>query len=503
MTAAAPSARPRGHSCSWLDECERGTGEEVLPIETTSGPVRGFLDRGVPNWRGIPYGRVPGRFRPAVPAVAEGPVDAVRWGPVSWQVPMSSASRQHWSPLHADAVQHEDCLNLNIWSARPERPDPQPVLVWFHPGRHMVGGTMRTVDPWAYAARHDLVIVTANYRLGPWGWLSLADLDPAFSDSANLAVRDQLLMLRWVRDNISSFGGDPGNVTIFGLSTGGTDVATLLGVPSATGLFHRAAIYSGNAELSQSREGAAGLARRFVSAAGTLADDAGGLVELSNVALRYTHAQAMRAGQVRYQAVVDGELIPRPPLPAIADRAESIPVLVSVTSEEAGILEIVEDGEAVDAKYSRLTGGADDATHAQKVRRLSDELYVRPAERLLAALDARRRDAVGTAACWAQVFDYHPTVSHLAGYPRIADRAVHAADTASLFCDPAGPEGTDTDRAVAEGEQSGLVRLARDGDPGWPAYTPEEPVARWIGPRATDGADLGPLPLTSSMEVPR
>ncbi|MDH6707215.1 para-nitrobenzyl esterase [Kitasatospora sp. MAA19] len=474
----------------------------MLAIETTSGPVRGFLDRGVPNWRGIPYGRIPGRFRPALPATAGDPVDADRWGPVSWQVPMSPTP-QRWSPLYPDAVQHEDCLNLNIWSARPERPDPQPVLVWFHPGRHMVGGTMRTVDPWAYAARHDLVIVTANYRLGPWGWLSLADLDPEFADSTNLAVRDQLLILRWVRDNIAAFGGDPGNVTIFGLSTGGTDVATLLGVPSAVGLFHKAAIYSGNAELAQSREEAAGLAERFLNAAGSLANDAGALAELSNVALRYAHSQTLRAGQVRYHAVVDGDLIPRPPLPAVADRAEPIPVLVSVTSEEAGILEIVEEGAAVDAKYSRLIGGPDGTTRGEKVSRLSDELYVRPAERLLSALNTPDPGAGGSEPCWAQVFDYHPTTSHLAGYPGIARRAVHAADTAALFCDTDGPEGTETDRAVGAQEQSGLVRLARDGDPGWPAYTSQAPLARWIGPRSTGRADLRPLPLTESAEVAR
>lgn len=155
-------------------------------------------------------------------------------------------------------------------------------------------------------------------------------------------------------------------MTIFGLSTGGTDVATLLGVPSAVGLFHKAAIYSGNAELAQSREEAAGLAERFLNAAGSLANDAGALAELSNVALRYAHSQTLRAGQVRYHAVVDGDLIPRPPLPAVADRAEPIPVLVSVTSEEAGILEIVEEGAAVDAKYSRLIGGPDGTTAGRR-----------------------------------------------------------------------------------------------------------------------------------------
>ncbi|MFF1918047.1 carboxylesterase family protein [Streptomyces sp. NPDC058239] len=476
----------------------------MLAVETTSGTVRGFLDRGTPNWRGIPYGRVPGRFRPALPETAGGTIDAVRWGAVSWQVPMS-VTPQRWSPLYPDAEQHEDCLNLNIWSARPDRRDRQPVLVWFHPGRHMVGGTMRTVDPWAYAARHGLVVVTANYRLGPWGWLSLAGLDPDYDCSTNLAVRDQLLMLRWVRDNIASFGGDPDNVTIFGLSTGGTDVATLLSVPSAEGLFHKAAIYSGNAELAQSADDAAGLAERFLAAAGSLTDCARGLAELSNVALRYTHSQTLRAGQMRYQAVVDGDVLLQPLLQAIGERAVPVPVLVSVTSEEAGILEIVEGGAAVDAKYARLVEEAGTADRGKKVSLLSDELYVRPAERLLSALNRQGSGVAGaasTAACWAQVFDYHPTTSHLAGYSEIAHRAVHAADTAALFCDPAGADGTETDRVIGAQEQSGLVGLARDGDPGWPAYTSHRPLARWIGPHSSGFPDLRPLPLSADTEVP-
>ncbi|MER7195474.1 carboxylesterase family protein [Streptomyces flaveolus] len=474
----------------------------MLAVETSSGTVRGFLDRGTPNWRGVPYGRIPGRFRPAQPATDAGPIDAVRWGPVSWQVPMS-VTPQRWSPLYPDAEQHEDCLNLNIWSAHPDRRDRQPVLVWFHPGRHMVGGTMRTVDPWAYAARHDLVVVTANYRLGPWGWLSLAGLGSEFADSTNLAVRDQLLMLRWVRDNIASFGGDPDNVTIFGLSTGGTDVATLLSIPSATGLFHKAAIYSGNAELAQTMQEAGGLAKRLLEAAGGLADSPRGLAELANVALRYTHSQALRAGQVRYQAVVDGDLIPQPLLQEISERVVPVPVLVSVTSEEAGILEIVEGGAAVDKKFARLPEESGTATgREEKVGRLSDELYVRPAQRLLHSLNRQGSIVTGARAvrCWAQVFDYHPTTSHLAGYAEIAHRAVHAADTAALFCDPAGAEGTEMDRAVGAQEQSGLVGLARDGNPGWPAYTTSRPLARWIGPRSL-GTRMRPLPLSADTGV--
>ncbi|MBU3068101.1 carboxylesterase family protein [Nocardia sp. NEAU-G5] len=470
----------------------------MFVIETTSGRVRGFFDRGVPNWRGIPYGSIPARFQPARPATAASaePIDTTRWGPVSWQVPME-VTPQRWSPLYPEAVQHEECLNLNIWSARPDRAERQPVLVWFHPGRHMVGGTMRTVDPWAYAGRHDLVVVTANYRLGPWGWLPLAGLDPKFDMSTNLGVRDQLLLLEWVRDNIAGFGGDPGNVTLFGLSTGASDVATLLGIPAAAGLFHQAAVYSGHAELAHRPDDAAELSGRFLTAAGDLVQGPGDLPDATNVALRYIHSQTLRTGPVRYQAVIDGDLVPAAPLRAIADRTATVPVLVSVTSEEAGILEIVQGGTAVDTTYAARFGTGDEPTRREKVARLSAELYVRPAERLLNALHT----AGGP--CWAQVFDYHPSTSHLAGYPSIARRAVHAADTSALFCDTAGPDGTDADRVVGAREQRALVGLARRGDPGWPAYSPDRPVARWIGSGRSEATDLRPLPLPTTVQESR
>ncbi|HEX4818234.1 MAG TPA: carboxylesterase family protein [Nonomuraea sp.] len=456
-------------------------------VETGAGEVRGFLDRGVPNWRGIPYGRVVQRFRPALPAAPSGPIDATRWGVVSWQVPMG-LTPERWSPLHPDAVKGEDCLNLNIWSARPGRPDPQPVLVWIHPGRHMVGGNMTTVDPWVLAAHHDVVVVTVNFRLGPWGWLHLGTIDADLADCVNLAVRDQVLALSWVRDNIAAFGGDPGNVTLFGLSTGGSDVATLAGVPAARGLFHRAAVYSGSAERPIGPGEAARAAERFVAAARPLADTPAALRTLPNVALRHVHRQALRAGEPRYEAMIDGDLLPRPPLESLrAGLATDLPLLVSVTSDEARILDVVA-GPAVDRKYAAFADPDDGATHEERIAFLSRKLYHEPAERLLAAVHA----AGGH--CWAQVFDYHPTTSQLAGNPAVAGRAVHGADTAALFCDLA--TGDAVDRAVGVQVQRALVGLARTGRPPWPEYTAGDPRARWIAPDGSGGSRRDPLPRT-------
>lgn len=462
-------------------------GDSTLVVGTSSGEVHGFLDRGVPNWRGIPYGRIPERFRSPVAATSSGPVDAREWGPVSWQVPMS-ATPGRWSPLYPDAVKSEECLNLNIWSARTEHPGPKPVLVWFHPGRHMVGGNMPTVDPWTLAARQDVVVVSANYRLGPWGWLHLGTLDPGYADSLNLAVRDQLLMLRWVQDNIAGFGGDPDNVTIFGLSTGGSDVATLLSIPGAQGLFHKAAVYSGTAEHTIEPAEAAATAERFLNAASSLVDSAADLRRLSNVALRHIHLKALQAGPLQYEPVVDGDLVPGPPLQSLArGTAADVPLLLSVTSDEARILDLA-GGTAVDDKCASLAGPGRDAIHEEKLAFLSRTLYYEPTERLLSTVHG----AGGT--CWAQVFDYHPTTSHLAGNPLVAGRAVHGADTAALFGDAHGSAGNAKDRAVVADVHQGLIDLAGHGRPSWPSYSPRTPLAKWISGGDLVGTRLGPLP---------
>lgn len=290
--------------------------EKDLMVCTTSGPVHGFLGRGVPNWRGVPYARVERRFRPAVPVEPGGPIEATAWGPVSWQLPIQVSRGLYHLPLD-DLVENEDCLNLNVWSPGPRPDGPLPVLVWLHGGSRVNGSASSWIDPWHFAARHGAVVITANYRLGPWGCLYLGGHDPDFAESANLEALDQVMLLRWIRDNIAGFGGDPSNVTLFGMSSGGCDVATLLGTPAAHGLFHRAAIYSGNAEVPMYEEAAVRFTDEFLAAAGPLAKSPEELTRLPNVGLRYIHGKLLERGiSVRYRPFIDGTIIPRPPLDA-------------------------------------------------------------------------------------------------------------------------------------------------------------------------------------------
>ncbi|GDY32003.1 carboxylesterase family protein [Gandjariella thermophila] len=446
-----------------------------LVVETSSGPVRGFLDREVPNWRGVPYGRIERRFRPAVPAQRGDLVDATRWGPISWQVPIYSG--MSWQVVYPDAVEHEECLNLNIWSPGADG-GSRPVLVWLHSGGHVYGsGSSPSMDAWVYAARHDAVIVTANYRLGPWGWLYLGDLDPDYGDSANLPVLDQILLLRWVRDNIAQFGGDPANVTIFGVSSGASDVGTLLGAPAARGLFHKAALYSGNAETPVTRNEAVRRARRFMAEAGSLADTPAALAAVPNVALRHIHRKQLKNdGRVYYGPFVDGEVLPKMPIDAVGDGLMAdVPLLVSVVAAEARMYDAFAP-DMVDRMYAARSGPDPDAAHDAKVDFLTEKLYFEPAERLLVAAHK-----VGTPGWW-QVFDYVPSNSPIGNNPIFGGRPVHGVDVPALFIDPDGAEGTDVDRAVGAEEQGALMGLARDGRLGWEPWSPAQPTPHRIGP---------------------
>lgn len=450
----------------------RNNTDSDLAVETTSGQVHGFLDRGAPNWRGVPYGRVTERFRPPSPTEPEGPVKAAGWGPISWQVPLYAG--KSWSAIFPDSVEREDCLNLNIWSCDTTPAQRRPVLVWFHPGGRVFGsGSTPLVDAWVYAARHNAVVVTANYRLGPWGWLYLGALDQDFADSVNLPILDQVLLLRWIRENIAQFGGDPENVTLFGMSTGACDVGTMLGVPAARGLFHKAALYSGNAENQVPLERAAAFTEEFLAAAGELASTSRDLAGLPNAGFRHIHRKLLQGGLVRYTPPIDGGIIPKPPLETLREgNAADVAVLVSVTADEARVYDVASP-DVIDLMYAFLVG-PDDPGHDEKVKALSERLYFEPADRLLTAVHA------GGGQAWAQTFDYHPTISPVADNRLVAGRPVHGVDISALFIDPEGTVGTETDRAVGAIEQEALMRFARDGQPGWKQWSPETPTAQRI-----------------------
>ncbi|MBR3990249.1 MAG: carboxylesterase/lipase family protein [Bacteroidales bacterium] len=237
----------------------RSAKECVSPLETSaktstvtikSGPVCGYVDDGVYIYKGIPYGEAE-RFMP--------PVDPKPWtelrpcrsyGPVSphpartgWRDD-AQAFTMHWD----DGYPGEDCLRVNVWTSRIKADARMPVMVWLHGGGFSEGSSQEQAgyDGTNLARDHGVVVVSLNHRLNALGFLDLSAYGARYAYSGNVGMLDIVKALEWVRDNISVFGGDPSNVTIFGQSGGGGKVTTLMAMPSAKGLFHKAIVQSGS-----------------------------------------------------------------------------------------------------------------------------------------------------------------------------------------------------------------------------------------------------------------
>jgi para-nitrobenzyl esterase len=209
------------------------------PIASTrSGKVRGFIDNGISVFKGIRYGADTGKRRfmpPAAPEPWSEVRDALAYGPSSPQ------------PSRASDKPNEDCLFLNVWTPGLRDGGKRPVMFYIHGGAYSNGsGSSPLYDGVRLCRRGDVVVVTINHRLNAFGYLYLARFGgPEFADSGNAGQLDLILALQWVRDNIAEFGGDPNKVMVFGQSGGGAKIATMMAMPVAKGLFHRAATMSG------------------------------------------------------------------------------------------------------------------------------------------------------------------------------------------------------------------------------------------------------------------
>ena len=246
--------------------------EHTVQVSTASGVVEGFTRNGVNRWRSIPYAEPPVgplRFRAPQPVQPwQGVRSAHRWANCAPQQRMYTMT----GPGKYQTMS-EDCLTLNVVTPRWSGPDPDgeplPVMFFIHGGGYILGSSATALYDGATLARRGCVYVSANYRLGALGSVDLSSLStPDVPIESNLFLRDLVMALRWVRENISAFGGDPANVTIFGESAGAHAVATLLGVPEAGGLFHHAISQSPASGMVSSQKVAAQFADRFVDRLG-------------------------------------------------------------------------------------------------------------------------------------------------------------------------------------------------------------------------------------------
>ncbi|WP_197411629.1 MULTISPECIES: carboxylesterase/lipase family protein [unclassified Sphingopyxis] len=305
-------------------------------IETTSGKVRGTRDRGVRIFKGIPYGEPKGgaaRFLPPQPFKPRGAViEAAAYGPSCPQLGGRGLSGA------------EDCLVLNIWTPATDRAK-RPVMVYLHGGGFRTGsGSLPMSDGTHLALTEDVVVVSLNHRIGPLGYLYLGDILGGVYTSGNAGNLDLILALQWVKDNIAAFGGDPGNVTIFGVSGGGKKISHLLAMPAAEGLFHRAIVMSGALSTAIEQPAATAYTERLLAKLGLDCARARELLTMPAAPILEAVAALSKAGQDPEggygggggpQPLVDGVTLLQHPGAAVAAGASgTIPTMIGSTLDE-------------------------------------------------------------------------------------------------------------------------------------------------------------------------
>jgi para-nitrobenzyl esterase len=335
-------------------------------VATPSGSLEGAEHRKIQVFKGIPYARPPVeglRFRAPVPVEPWNGVRAARqFGKAAPQVGRVNRLIRTFIGV-ADVAQSQDCLYLNVWTPAADA-GRRPVLVWLHGGAFLMGsGSTVLYDGTQLAKEGDAVVVTCNYRLGAMGYLNWRGLASGTGDDlpdANLGLRDQIAVLQWVRDHIDCFGGDPENVTIFGESAGGMSVGTILGAPSASGLFHRAILQSGAAHNVSTREQAEATARHFFDTLGIETPTSEALQrlpvsELMSAQLRTTTELGLVEGVLPFQPSVDDDVLPEAPLEAIRKgSARDLPVLIGTNRDEWKLF-LVGDPRAIGIGEEQLT----------------------------------------------------------------------------------------------------------------------------------------------------
>jgi para-nitrobenzyl esterase len=469
---------------------------EPVTVETAAGRLAGLRSGAIASFRGIPYALPPTgalRWRLPEPALPwTGIRDATRFGPRPPQAP----SRLEGLLGMAALEQSEDCLFLNVWT--PGGDDAKrPVMVWFHGGAFVFGaGSVGIYDGEALAA-HDVVVVTVNYRLGALGFVALAQVsDGQAPGSGTEGLADQILALDWVRRNIAAFGGDPGNVTIFGESAGAMSVAALLASPAARGLFHKAVTQSGAAHIGHEPDRAARTAHALLSEMGLSPCEAhkavgapyGTVVAAQIALLAKTNAgkDTRKLGSLPFQPAIDGTILPVRPIVSLREGAGAgIPLLAGTTREEWKLFAAADPrlqfmsarnfaervGRIADEAAPALLEAYDEGSPYERfVALMTDKAFAVPAQRLLDAQQA-------FAPAFAYRFDWR---SRLMGGLMGACHALelgfvfgtHRIRPASLFFGT-GPVAD----GLARDMMASWAGFARTGDPStpatgpWPRYT--------------------------------
>lgn len=464
-------------------------------IETADGWVRGRREGSVLRWRSIPYAAPPvGQFRWRAPQAVvswRNVRDATRFRNASCQPPWGAGiGLGKFQPLS------EDCLTLNVVAPANPSARPRPVLVFIHGGGYLMGTSALDLYSGVRLVDHgDVVFVSMNYRLGPLGYLDLSAFStPDRPIESNLGLRDQVAALQWVQDNIAAFGGDPGNVTIFGESAGGNAVTSLMVTPAAQGLFHRAIAQSSPTHWAHDRDDSARWASTYIELLGATTSSAKEALEdatpkelgAAMMAL-YRRVADEIPGQFPLEPVIDGDYFPTWPVEAFrSGAAHRVPLIIGTNRRESSLFARIPD--SLPTRPSMIA----------ELFRVTDPAVQ---DRVIAAYPGYPNQKTALA-IGSDVTFFHPSIdvaqAHSAYAPtymyrfdfatrllnRVGLGATHAMELMPLFGAQDGAFGRTTTilggrsqlRSVSRQMQSQWLTFARTGKPlpSWRSYTVPE-----------------------------
>ncbi len=489
-------------------------GDDIAVGDTACGKVRGYLLRGIYYFLGMPYGADTAganRFMPPrKPKPWSDVYPALWWGDAAPQnmenryASRFAAFRDHWN--YGDLS--EDCLRINVFTPALKDGRRRPVLFWIHGGGFTSGNGIEQdgYNGENLARFGDLVFCSINHRLGPLGFCNLAGVGgDSFAASGNVGMLDLVAALEWVRDNIASFGGDPGNVTIMGQSGGGAKVCTLTAMPRAQGLFHRAVVLSGAAVRAGDTAYAERLGAYVLKEAGLAPAEIARLqtmpwqqyADIAAQAQRRLTAELAAAGGAPpgmrggFSPSVDGALLPQHPyFPEASPTASNVPMIICSTRNEqspawtdSSLLNITLP-QVIEKLKERAGFGGGFGDKAKEVVEAYANAFpnAKPVE-IWSLISSNRQSAVALAD--AKVKQPAPVfVAWFGWQPPLFDGrlgAFHCVDICFWFCNTdvmlTHTGGGARPRALSKKMAASLVQFMKTGDPNgsgllpWPKYT--------------------------------
>lgn len=474
-------------------------------VRTQSGQVAGYVENGIYIYKGIPYAKAQRFMAPVAPDAWEGIRSSRAYGPTCPQTKRmgwysdESAFAFNWD----DGFPDEDCLRVNIWTPGVNDGKKRPVMVWLHGGGYSAGSgqELPSYDGTNLARKGDVVVVTLNHRLNVLGFLDLSAFGEKYAQSGNAGLLDLVAALQWVNKNITAFGGDPSNVTIFGQSGGGGKVSTLLATPSAKGLFHKAIVQSGSMLRTMDARYSRRIGQATLEELGIAPSNVDELAKVpyekllaaGEKAVAKVRAEAEKEGAVSsfifgWAPTVDGTVLPAQPFdPQAPAQSKDIPVMIGTTLHEFTASTYVpafrslteaQAREQVQKKYGNRTDEfiqvfAKTYPGYQPKDLIDVDFVFRPS----AVEQARLKAVQGGAPVYMYLFAWESPVmdgilrsTHCMEIPFVFDNAVrHASMTGG------GKEA----RELADKMSSAWINFARTGNPNaeglpqWDAYTPE------------------------------